>query len=248
MRCVPTLLRRELNAYFASVVGYIVGVIFLLIIGLIFCLGVAQLMKMGVTQVTVMQAFFYWFWLPALFVVPAITMRLLAEEKRSGSIEMLMTAPVSEFEVVLAKWLGAVVLYVMMWAVTALYVVILNAFTFSGAKLDYGPILAGYLGVLVIGQFLISLGVLGSALTKNQVAAFLITFVALFFIIIGTLFASYMLKEMPIGKVAEAISVLDHMQDFARGVVDVRPLVFYASGTVLALFVTTRVLESRKWR
>ena len=76
MRCVPTLLRRELNAYFASVVGYIVGVIFLLIIGLIFCLGVAQLMKMGVTQVTVMQAFFYWFWLPALFVVPAITMRL----------------------------------------------------------------------------------------------------------------------------------------------------------------------------
>jgi ABC-2 type transport system permease protein len=205
-------------------------------------------MRVGVTQVTVMQAFFYWFWLPSLFVVPAITMRLLAEEKRSGSIEMLMTAPVTEWEVVVAKWLGAVALYVFMWAITGLYVVILHSFVGGGAKLDYGPILGGYLGVLVIGQFLISIGVLGSALTKNQVAAFLMTFVVLFLVIIGTLFASYLMKEMPAGKIAEAVSVLDHMQDFAKGVVDVRPLVLYASGTVLALFVTTRVLESRKWR
>ncbi len=166
MRNVPTLLRRELGAYFASVVGYVVIMFFLLVMGIFFALVVSYLSRQP-TQMTAMKLVFSMFWLPGLVVVPAITMRLLAEEKRMGTIEMLMTAPVTHFEVVFAKWLGAVVLYALMWAVTGLYVLILREFAGNPHALDLGPILAGYVGVLVIGQFLIALGVLASALTKN---------------------------------------------------------------------------------
>ena len=109
MRNVLALLRRELNAYFASVLGYIVIMFFLVVMGVIFGTIVLFLSR-GPTQVTAMEVMFSMAWLPALFLIPAITMRLLAEEKRAGTIEMLMTAPVTDFQVVFAKYLGAVVL------------------------------------------------------------------------------------------------------------------------------------------
>ena len=248
MRNVPTLLRRELNTYFASVLGYVVIMFFMIVMGFVFCSVIGELVRSGPTQITVMQGFFYWFWLPSLFVVPAITMRLLAEEKRSGSIEMLMTAPVTDFEVVFAKWLGALTLYALMWALTGLYVWILRVFVSKGTGMDLGPIFSGYLGVLLIGQFLVAIGVLCSALTKNQVTAFLIAFALIFLLIIGVMFGSFFLRGTPAGKLFDFISAFEQMGDFGRGLVDVRPLVLYASGTALALFLTTRIVESRKWR
>jgi ABC-2 type transport system permease protein len=248
MRNVPTLLRREMNAYFASVIGYTVIMFFLIVMGFVFCSVIGELMRSGPTQITVMQGFFYWFWLPSLFVIPAITMRLLAEEKRSGSIEMLMTAPVTDFEVVFAKWLGALTLYALMWALTGLYVWILRVFVSKGTGLDLGPIFSGYVGVLLVGQFLVAIGVLCSALTKNQVAAFLIAFALMFLFIIGVMFGSYFLRGTQPGKLFDSISAFEQMVDFGRGLVDLRPLVLYASGTALALFLTTRIVESRKWR
>ena len=131
-----------------------------------------------------MKIMFSMFWLPSLVVVPMITMRLLAEEKRAGTLEMLMTAPVTDFEVVFAKWLGAVVLYTLMWALTVLYVLILRHFSGGTAALDLGPIATGYIGVLVIGQFLIAIGVLASSMTKNQVAAALMSFALVFLVLI----------------------------------------------------------------
>jgi ABC-2 type transport system permease protein len=248
MRNVPTLLRRELNACFASVLGYIVIMFFLIVMGFVFCSVIAELLRSGPTQITVMQGFFYWFWLPSLFVVPAITMRLLAEEKRSGSIEILMTAPVTDFEVVFAKYLGAVLLYSLLWLMTGPYVWILHVFASRGASVDLGPIFSGYVGVLLVGQFLVALGVLCSALTKNQVAAFLIAFALMFLFIVGVLFGSFFLRGTPAGKLFDSVSAFEQMGDFGRGLVDLRPLVLYASGTVAALFLTTRVVESRKWR
>jgi len=248
MRNVPTLLRRELNAYFASVIGYTVIMFFLIVMGFVFCSVIGELLRSGPTQITVMQGFFYWFWLPSLFVIPAITMRLLAEEKRSGSIEMLMTAPVTDFEVVFSKWLGALTLYALMWALTGLYVWILRVLVSKGTGLDLGPIFSGYIGVLLIGQFLVAIGVLCSALTKNQVAAFLIAFALIFLFIIGVMFGSYFLRGTQSGKLFDSISAFEQMVDFGRGLVDLRPLVLYASGTALALFLTTRIVESRKWR
>ena len=247
MRNVPTLFRREMNAYFASVLGYVVMMFFLLVMGVTFAVVVSYLNR-GPTQLTAMKILFSMFWLPSLVVVPMITMRLLAEEKRAGTIEMLMTAPVTDFEVVFAKWLGAVALYTLMWALTGLYVLVLRHFSGATTALDIGPIISGYIGVLVIGQFLISIGVLTSSLTKNQVAAALMSFAVIFLILIVLNWMGFLFQGGPINKLVKAVSAFDHMDDFTRGILDVRPIILYVTGTIWALFVTTRVVESRKWR
>lgn len=248
VRNVPTLLRRELNAYFASMLGYLVLMFFLVVMGVIFFFIVLFLSR-GPTQLTAMELLFSMFWLPSLFVIPAITMRLLAEEKRLGTIEMLMTAPVTDFEVVLSKFLGAVVLYTLMWALTGFYVLILHHFSEGRTALDPGPIAGGYVGVLMIGQFLIAVGVLASSMTRNQVAAALMTFAVLFlFLIVLSYWTPHFLSGGPLDHWVRFLSASVQMEDFSRGIVDVRPLVLYLSGTALALFVTTRVVESRKWK
>lgn len=247
MTNVPTLLRRELNAYFASVLGYVVLMFFLVVMGVTFGV-VVRYLNSGPTQFTAMKVLFSMFWLPSLVVVPMITMRLLAEEKRAGTLEMLMTAPVTDFEVVFAKYLGAVVLYAMMWALTGFYVLILRHFSGGSTALDLGPIFSGYLGVLVIGQFFIAIGVLASSMTKNQIAAALMCFAVVFLLLIVLNWLTFLFPSGPLGNVFHGLSAFDHMGDLQRGIVDVRPLVLYVSGTVLALFITTRVVESRKWR
>ncbi|MCX7887264.1 MAG: ABC transporter permease [Verrucomicrobiae bacterium] len=247
MRNVPTLLRREMNAYFASVLGYVVLVFFLLVMGITFAVIVHYLTR-APTQMTAMRVMFSMFWLPSLVVVPMITMRLLAEEKRSGTIEMLMTAPVTDFEVVFAKWLGAVLLYALMWGLTGLYVLILRKFAGGAAQLDLGPVASGYLGVLLIGQFLIAVGVLTSALTKNQVAAAVMSFALIFALLLVVNWMDYLFQGGAVGKFIKAVSAFEHMEDFARGIVDMRAVALYLSATVWVLFVATRVVESRKWR
>ena len=247
MKNVAALLRRELNAYFASVLGYVVLMFFLIVMGATFAVIVNYLNR-GPTQMTAMRIMFSMFWLPSLVVIPMITMRLLAEEKRAGTLEMLMTAPVTDFEVVFAKYLGAVVLYTLMWALTGLYVLILRHFSGGTTALDLGPIVCGYIGVLVIGQFLIALGVLTSSLTKNQVAAALMSFALVFILLIVVNWLGFVFQGGPINKIVKALSAFDHMEDFSRGILDVRPIVLYLSGTVAALFIATRAVESRKWR
>ena len=247
MRNVPAMLRREMNAYFSSVLGYVVLMFFLLVMGVTFAVILNYLTR-GPTQMTAMRIMFSMFWLPALVVVPAITMRLLAEEKRSGTIEMLMTAPVTDFEVVCAKWLGAVVLYSLMWGLTGVYVLILRKFTGGTTALDLGPIASGYLGVLLIGQFLIAVGVLASSLTKNQVVAAVMSFAVIFAFLLVLNWVDYLFQGGPVGKLIKSVSAFEQMEDFARGIVDLKPIVLYLSATVWTLFVTTRVVESRKWR
>jgi len=236
-----------MNAYFASVLGYVVLLFFSLVMGVTFAVIVNYLTQ-GPTQMTAMRIMFSMFWLPSLVVVPLITMRLLAEEKRAGTIEMLMTAPVTDFEVVVAKWLGAVVLYALMWGLTAMYVLILKKFTGGTTSLDFGPIASGYLGVLLIGQFLIAVGVLTSSLTKNQVAAGVMSFAVIFAFLLVLNWMDYLLQGGAMGKLIKSLSAFDQMEEFARGIVDVRTVVLYLSASFWVLFVATRVVESRKWR
>jgi ABC-2 type transport system permease protein len=247
MRNVLALLRRELNAYFASVLGYVVIMFFLIVMGVTFAVVVNFLLT-GPKPISAMEIMFSMFWLPSLVVIPMITMRLLAEEKRAGTLEMLMTAPVTDFQVVLAKFLGAVVLYSLMWGATGVYVLILRQFAGESSALDLGPVACGYVGVLIIGQFLIGLGVLASALTKNQVAAGLMAFAVVFLLLIVLNWLTFLFQGGPVGQVVRAMSAFEHMKDFSRGILDVRPVIFYLSATAWALFTTTRIVESRKWR
>jgi ABC-2 type transport system permease protein len=247
MRNVPTLLRRELNAYFVSVLGYVALMFFLLVMGAMFA-WIVNALNRGPTQETAMKLLFSMFWLPSLVVIPMITMRLLAEEKRGGTLEMLMTAPVTDFEVVLAKYLGAVVLYSLMWGLTVLYVLILEHFSGGETALDLGPIVTSYIGVLMIGQFLIAIGLLASSMTRSQVVAALMSFAVIFLFLVILNALGSVFQTGPVGKLVKAMSAFEHMDDFGRGVLDLRPLVLYVTGTVWMLFVTTRVVESRKWR
>jgi ABC-2 type transport system permease protein len=247
MRNIPALLRRELDAYFASVLGYVVMMFFLIVMGVTFAV-VVNYLSTGPKQMSAMRILFSMFWLPSLVVIPMITMRLLSEEKRAGTLEMLMTAPVTDLEVVLAKYLGAVVLYSLMWGLTGLYVMILRHFAGGSAQLDLGPVASGYVGVLLIGQFLIAIGVLSSSLTKSQVTAALMSFALIFILLMVMNWLAYLFQGGPIGKIVRTVSAFDQMDDFARGIVDLRPIVLYLSATIWALFVTTRVVESRKWR
>jgi ABC-2 type transport system permease protein len=220
---------------------------FLVVMGVTFAV-VVNFLYTGPKQLTAMKILFSMFWLPSLVVIPMITMRLLSEEKRAGTLEMLMTAPVTDFEVVFAKYLGAVVLYTLMWGLTGLYVLILRHFSGGSAELDLGPIVSGYLGVLLIGQFLIAVGLLTSSLTKNQVMAALMSFTLIFILLIVLNWLSYLFPGGPVGNVVRMVSAFEHMTDFSRGILDLRPIVLYVSGAAWALFVTTRAVESRKWR
>jgi ABC-2 type transport system permease protein len=255
MRNIPVLLRREWSAYFTSIVGYVCVMIFLLVMGFFFVAVVARTWAQdGPSDLTPIQGLFYLSWVPVMFVVPALTMRLFAEEKRAGTVEMLMTAPVSDYEVVVAKYLGAVLLYLVMWSITILYAFILEYFSSGTSGLDFGPMWGGYLCMALMGQFFISLGLLASSLTRNQVIAFILSFAVICVYVFGPLLAPSIMGGLKLfeGDVVRPVvayfSIFDQIKDFSRGMIDLRPVVLYVTGSVFVLFLTTRVVESRKWR
>ena len=242
-----TLWRREIAAYFLSPIAYVMMMFFLVIMGFSFWL-LANVLAGGVEGVPLMRELFdsFFFWITTLTLMPVLTMRLFAEEKRSGTIEMLMTAPVSDTAVVLAKYLGAVSFYVAIWAPTALYVVILRAFS-AGTPLDLGPIGASYLGALLIGAFYLAIGLFCSAMTRNQIVAAIVCFALLCVLFFGG-FIAFISRVETVREVANYFCSLAHMREFARGAVDTRPVVFYLSGAALMLFATVKLVEARKWK
>ena len=247
MNNLGTLMMRELRAYFYSPIAYIVLAASLLLNGWTFWILVNALntpdlqLSGGVMQLFFGGTFFFWFSL--LLVTPVLTMRLISEEKRSGSIELLMTTPVTDFEVVLGKFLGSWIFFILMWLPTLLYVFVLKRYT----SVDMGPILSGYLGTLLVGGLFLSIGLLASAMTSNQIIAAVIAFTLLIFLFsIGIL--DLFLTTPAAKKVIEYFSILDQFNDFAKGIVDTRHLVYYGSFILLNLFLTTRIFESRRWR
>lgn len=243
-----TLWRKELTGYFLSPIAYIVGIFFLVVMGSIFTLLVSVLAE-GPAGVTVMNLLFGspFFWMTMLVIIPVLTMRVFAEEKRSGTMETLLTAPISDAAVVLAKYVGALSFYIAMWMPTAVYVLVLRQFSAAMAPIDLGPMAGGYLGALLVGMFYLSIGVLCSALTTNQIVAAIISFAAMLLI-----FLTGLLDFVAGGETVQALSAYlssySHMLDFSRGSIDSRPIVFYLTGTSLMLFATIKVVESRRWK
>lgn len=247
MRNLLALTSREWKAFWYSPIAYAVGALFLIMQGWVFWLLVAVLNDPRVDPTWRMSQFFFggtlFYWLSVLMLAPLLTMRAFSEEKRTGTIEMLLTAPVTDTQVVLAKFLGGWSAYCLLWGATLIYFVVLRAFT----ALDWGPILTGYAGTWLLGAVLVAVGVLASSLTRNQVIAAVCSFVAIL-LLFSVGFLSVFVTDPESSKIVEYLSLLAHFQDFSKGILDSRPIVFYLSLSAIALFLTVRVIASPRWR
>ena len=242
-----TIARRELVAYFLSPVGWLVYTFFLAYQGYSFWLFVALLAGRDAPHGAVMQYFFggtFLYWLFVMFLVAIITMRLIAEERRTGTLEPLLTAPVDEAQVVLGKYLGALAFWVLLWTPTLLYVLLLRSY--APDPPDAGPIASGYLGTLLIGASSLAVGTLASALTRNQIVAAVVSFVTLVILLLTGALGDALIKTGPWSAVLAYINLFRHMEDFGRGIVDSRHIVYHLSLTAVALFAATRVLALKR--
>jgi ABC-2 type transport system permease protein len=232
-------MQRELNAYFYSSIAYVVLTVFLIVTGIFF---ISSNFTPG-GESSLRELLGNYMPLILVFILPMLTMRLLAEEYRGGTIETLMTAPVSEVEVVLGKFLGAMFFYGIMLATSLVYAVIISVF----GRLDIGLLLCTYLGLVLLGAMYVAVGLFFSACTRNQIVAVICSFVLLAII---TLLASFLAQDQSglLRLVLLHLSVLDHFRDFGRGLVDTNHLFFFATTTGLFLFLAVKVLESRRWR
>jgi ABC-2 type transport system permease protein len=250
MRAYLTLTRRELGAFFVSFTGYVIIAAAGLVMGESFTIMLRQLQGEP-TLVPVTQLFYstYYFWLILLLACPLITMRLFALEKFSGTFETLMTAPVSDLQVVLAKFTAAMVFYVLLLLPSAACILVLRHFVANQDVFESGLLGSTFLGVVLLGGLFMSLGCFASALTRNQIVAAMISFTIGFTFLLLSLLPDYV--QLSPGWPAAVLSQFAlhaHMDDFASGFVDTRHVVFYLTVTWLFLFLTLRVVESRRWK
>ena len=246
MRGFLAVTTRELRAYFVSPLAWVILTFFLFGQGLVFSSIVGFLNNPGqVASTTPFDVFFnnIFFWLTLLFITPVITMRLIAEERRSGTLESLMTAPITEAQVVLGKYVAALVFFAFLWLPTALYPVILSRYS----AIDWGPISAGYLGVFCVGSTFLSIGLFGSSFTKNQIVAAVATFFILITLFLVPWLGSLFTNQMVVDTLSY-INLIDHIEEFGKGIVDSRRLIYHLSTTAFFLFLTTRALAAKKWR
>jgi len=236
---IPTLTRRELAAFFVSPIAYIVVTVFLVIAGLWFSFGQryfsaeSGLFAYGAAAslLNVMGVMF-------LFLAPLLTMRLLAEEISSGTIETLMTAPVSNTAVVLSKFLGTFCFFVLMLIPTVAFPVMLHVIS-GDAKPDTGPAISGYFGLLLLGMMTISIGVCVSASVRNQISAAVATTLVLALLWVAGSAAPQAVRYL---------GILYHFESFTKGVIDTRDVVYFVTGTAFFLFAAVGVVAVRRWR
>jgi len=237
MRNVLYIAAKELRSYFVSPVAYIIVAFWLVAMGFFFWLSISSFGEASLTNV------FNVVIVLLLLVAPALTMRLLSEETRTGTLELLLTAPVKDWSVVVGKFLGAFVLYIAMMALTLLYPVMLLLF---GGNPDWGPIWSGYIGVLLLGMAFLSVGLFASSLSSNQMVSAVIDFVILLILylisqVVGSVGAG-------VGTVLSQLSLYDHFTSFPQGLIDPKDVVFYLTFTGVVLFITIQVVEGRRYR
>jgi len=256
MNNVLAIANKELRSYFTSPIAYIVIGLFAALYGFFFWAilqyFVAQSMQMGqfgmqgpqsmnvnqqlirplVQNVTIL----------VLFLMPMVTMRTYSEEKRSGTIELLLTSPLSDFQIIMGKFLGAMALYCIMLAVTLIHMAIL----FIYGRPEWKPILTSYIGLLLLGGCFISLGLFISSLTKNQIVAGMVTFAVFLFLWIITWIGSF--SGPTVDKLTTYLSIIDHLDDFGKGVIDTTHVIYYLSFITFGLFLTAKSVDSERWR
>ena len=247
MQHLMALTARELKSFFYSPIAYVVGALFLILQGFVFWLLISVMVDPRVDpSITMAQFFFggtFFFWFAVMLMAPLLTMRAFSEEKRTGSIELLLTAPVTDAQVVLAKFLGAWLSYLVFWLATLPYFLILRRFS----SFDWMPVITGYFVTALLGSVLISIGILASSLTRNQVIAAVMSFVVILLLFsVGIL--EVLIHDPDANKVISYLSLMEHLRDFSKGMIDTRPVVAYASLTCIVLFFTGRAIGNPRWR
>jgi gliding motility-associated transport system permease protein len=254
IRNILAIAGKELRSYFASPMGYIIIGLFALLFGWFYYVYLhvfveqSQRMMMigGGGNVNVNEQMIKGVLQNAaviiLFVMPMITMRTYSEEKRSGTIELLLTSPLTDTEIILGKFLGAVALYAAMLLVTMIDIAIL----FKLGNPEWRPIAAGYLGLLLMGGCFIAVGLLISSLTKNQIVAGFMTFAVFLMLWVINWLAD---SAGPTGRaVLSFLSITDHFDDFTKGIIDTKHVIYYLSFITFGLFLTSKSVDSERWR
>jgi len=253
MRNILAIAQKELRAYFASPIAYIVIGFFALLYGIFFVailnyfvsasmqaglMGGAQ--SMNVNQQLV-RPLLQNVAVVVLFMLPMVTMRTYAEEKRSGTIELLLTSPITDFQIVMGKFFGAMALYCAMLAVTLFHLAVLYMY----GRPEWKPILTSYIGLLLFGGSFVALGLFVSSLSKNQIVAGAVTFaLSLMLWIITWLNFGASASD----KVLGYLSIIDHLDDFSKGVIDTTHVIYYLSFITFGLFLTAKSVDSERWR
>jgi ABC-2 type transport system permease protein len=249
MRSFTVLLARELRAFFYSPLAYVVWFFFLLLAGTGFWFT-ASAMNDRPFPLSLLQLFFqFTLWFGFVLIFPMLTMRSFAEEFKMGTIEPLMTAPVSDWNVVLSKYLAALIFYIVLWAPTALYFSVYR--NISGAPIveTSATYWSAYLLVFLFGAAYLAIGILTSALSSSQMVAAVASFAIISALFYFGLLSSLVPNATPFVRDFLAyFSAPEHMNDFLRGIIDTRPIVYYLSLAVLMLALTHRVVQHRRWR
>jgi ABC-2 type transport system permease protein len=228
--------RREIRTYFNSPVAYIVVTVFTIITGYLF------FTQLFLEKQADMRGFFGIMPLLYTFVIPAITMRLLADEKGSGTLELLITMPVRDWEVVVGKFLAAMALLAAALGLTLVFVATVRVL----GPLDRGPTIGGYLGLLLMGGSYVAIGVMCSAFTRNSIVAFIVAFAISFALFLFARLTQFVPQSLQ--PLIAFLSTEGHFENISRGVVDSRDVIYYLSLIGISLLVATASLESRKWR
>jgi ABC-2 type transport system permease protein len=254
MTNILAIVRKEWKGYFASPIGYVVIGMYAIVFGYFYIVGLSWFIRQsmqgpqmgGGGPMNVNQQMIRYVFLNStvifLFVVPLITMRAYAEEKRSGTIELLMTSPVTDFQIVMGKFLGAMSLYVAMLGITLVHMAVLFAY----GNPEWKPILSGYLGLLLLGGCFVSVGLFFSSLTKNQIVAGMFTFAVLLLLWVIDWVGSF--SGPYLERITAYLSLTAHVEDFLRGIVDSQHVVYYLSFITFGLFLTAKAVDSERWR
>jgi ABC-2 type transport system permease protein len=252
---ILAIANKELRSYFASPIAYIAIGFFALLYGYfyitILAYFVRQSMQMGqfgggpqslnINQVMI-RNLLQNVTILILFLMPMVTMRTYAEEKRSGTIELLLTSPLTDFQIIMGKFLGAISLWAVMLAVSLIHMAIL----FIYGNPEWKPIATAYLGLLLFGACFISVGLFISSLTKNQIVAGMVTFAVFLFLWVIDWIGSF--SGPTVNSVTSYLSIINHFEDFSKGVIDTTHVIYYVSVITFGLFLTAKSVDTERWR
>jgi ABC-2 type transport system permease protein len=242
-----TLLKKELSTFLSSLIGYIAIVVFLIFNGLFLWIieGESNVMSYGLANIDGLFLLAPWIF---LFLIPAITMKMFAEEKKNGTIELLLTKPLSDISIIFSKFLAGVILVIVSILPTLIYVIAVYQLGLPKGNLDLGGIMGSYLGLVFLGSIFVAIGIFCSSLTDNQIIAFILSVVLSGIMYIGFEYLAVIPLLSEVDLLIRSLGINHHYSSISRGVIDTRDVIYYLSTIGLFLLLTKLCLESRNWK